>query len=93
MRVDGGWTAANIAAWADQQAVLAVLEGRHGGPEGGLWQSLTHWMGLVSLGFQHMGGMGMGGRKRDFGRLLLLALFGYVCVCVCVPFFFWGGYV
>lgn len=50
--MDGGWTAANIATWADQQAVLAVLDGRsHRGAEGGLWQSLTHWMGSVSLGW------------------------------------------
>eukprot|EP00434_Breviolum_minutum_P019519 symbB.v1.2.017217.t1/scaffold1333.1/size124786/3 len=52
VRVDGGWTAANIATWADQQAVLAVLDGRsHRGAEGGLWQSLTHWMGSV---LQHL---------------------------------------
>lgn len=80
VRVDGGWTAANIATWADQQAVLAVLDGRHRRSEGGLWQSLTHWMGLVSLGWDSE-------IQRLLWRLVGSFSFGHMCVH---SFFLWG---
>ena len=54
--VTAGWTAANIAAWAEHPEVLAVLAQYDSGPSDGsltylatAWQSMTNFMGFMWL--------------------------------------------
>eukprot|EP00438_Fugacium_kawagutii_P009219 Skav224564 [mRNA] locus=scaffold4295:54545:61627:- [translate_table: standard] len=52
--VDAGWTAANIAAWAQQHEVLAVLAHHRtaSGFVAAAWQSMTNFMGFMLQHFQ-----------------------------------------
>ena len=50
--VSAGWTAANIAAWAEHHEVLALLnaQSRGEGIVAAAWQSMTNFMGVMWLG-------------------------------------------
>ena len=48
--VTAGWTAANIAAWAEHHEVLALLHAssaREVGIMAAAWQSMTNFMGFM----------------------------------------------